>query len=270
MSVDVLIAGAEQGHFTLPPELIAAARAVAPLQAVLDEQPHAPQMVAEAKAKFQADLLEAARLGKTLPSGAELAKTSMAAAAQAEVADVLREALRQSERHLARTFSQSQGTILVDHLQPALEETIASARKAKPSELPALLPRYEGIRACRSALHRIPAPQRDVHGVFAEFKDLDQWWPEFYPERSKAQLQRGIQRTVRELQERGSDPAATFTPAPWPADPLERFKWILENAEPWLPDAEQQDARFDVLLERSNVELAEGRKQWREQHLAIS
>lgn len=257
MSVNVLIDGFDQGHFTLPAELVSAARAVEPLQTALDEQPHAPQLIAEAKARFQADLLEAARTGKKLPLGAELTKAKMAADAQAEVLEVLREALRQSERHLATSFGLRQHKILTNHLQPAFEETISKARKAKASqELSELRLRYDAIRAARSVLHRIPAPVKDVHGVFSEFRNLDEWWPQFYPERSRQQVQDSIQRTGKEMQERASMPAPSFTPAPWPADELECFKWVIANAQPWLPTPEEQDARFEQYIEKSNAEYA--------------
>ena len=266
MDTSSLMHGFDAGHFTLPPELVTTARAVEPLQAALDEQEYAPTMVAEAKAQFQASVLEAARARKKLPTAEALIKARMAAETQGEVTTILREGLRQAERHLALLFFGLQPKILLEHLRPAFDETISEAKKAKASELDAHRIRYSMIRSARSTLHRIPAPARDKFGTFAEFKDADRWWPEFYPERMRKQIQGMVTRSVKEIKERESKTAPTFTPAPWPADASARFKWSIEHAEPWLPTPEEQDDRFDEYLKLKRTDLSKRQQQWREEN----
>lgn len=246
-----LIGGYEAGFYTLPKELVAASRSEDVLAAALDEQPWGPQMIEAARKQFQAALIEAARAGKKLPTGSEVVQAKLEAAAQVEVVDELREAARLAQRHAAATFADLQPMILEQHLRPAFEDTISKARKASAAELPALEGRYGAIRGARAALHRLPAPARDVHGMFAEYRNLDEWWPSFYPQRRREQVWGSIQHSVREIQERTE---LGFTPPPWPDDPLVRFGWLIANAEPWLPSPQQQDARFEAYLEKANAE----------------
>ena len=247
---NALIPGYEAGFYTLPKELLELARAVEPLQKAVDDLPYGPAMVAEARSAFEASLLAAARAGKQLPTGKDLIAAKMAAGAQQEVSEVILEALRQAGRHERESFGLRQMEILVEHLQPAHRATVAAARKASADELPDLASRYSAIRGARAALDRL-TPSVDSFGMFAEYEDLDEWFPQFYRERMREQVWAKINHSVEELRDHRPP---EFTPPPWPSDPLDRFKWILANAQPWLPSPAEQGARFEQYIEKANAE----------------
>ena len=259
--MNALMPGFEAGHYTLPKNLIEAAKEADALRDALDEQEIAS--VDDVERKFHEDILKSARAGKPLPDGSELIQARVAAEVHRERLDVLRSAAEKAERHERSLFRHLQLSILVEHLQPAFAETLQKARKAKASELPDFRARYTSIRSARSQLNLLVV-ERDTFGTFAEFRDLDAFWPEFHRERSKARAKRMVISTAKEIRERGEG-EPTFTPAPWPADARERFKWSLTR-EPWLPTPQQQDARYEEFLAEARADLSKRQQAWREKN----
>lgn len=259
--MNALMPGFEAGHYTLPSNLVEASKEADTLRDALYEQEIVS--VDDVTRTFEANVLKAARAGKPLPDGSELIQARVAAEVHKERLDVLRSAAEKAERNERSLFRHLQLSILVEHLQPAFEETIAQARKAKASELADFRARYTSIRSARGQLNLLVV-ERDTFGTFAEFRDLDAFWPEFHRERSKARSRRMVILTAKEIRERGEG-EPTFTPAPWPADARERFKWSLTR-EPWLPTPAQQDARYEEFLAEARADLSKRQQAWRKKN----
>jgi hypothetical protein len=183
---------------------------------------------------------------------------------------VARDALTLAEERFDRLIRRKARIIIVDHLRPALEETMESARAPagllrgrdlSPASLldadegtreaffavRALSDRYRGLRRAQTGLlgvleAAVGGPERH----FGEFENFVDVWPDFD----------GVQFAIRpgEVQ-----PRAPTSP-PWPEDPVERFLWIVNSrARPWIPLPEELRAAIAAHEKARRDEAARAR-----------
>jgi hypothetical protein len=253
----LLFRGAQAAAFTIPAELTTAARiqsTATDLRKAAGQRRHAAErsqsVVLAADAVLEA--LEAgtppdidAALGNALDEerAAQLAET------------VAIEVERRAQASSASTVNDLAETVLVDHLRPALAETVDAARKLAPSlagldpdNVQALLDapkaaqdarrRLVGLADRRTAIYAaadglgywLGEPQHDDDGAFRRYRNAGALWGRQWPIRIQSQA-RGLY--------------------PWPAGPLANLVWAATSeAVPWLPlPAEEDEALAEFLRE---------------------
>jgi len=230
-----LFEGEADGHYTLPPDFAELAAAAGRLRAL----PLPADAVTEETLKLRTAVRRAAEPGGTLPSPKALAAAYAARPALAELARARETAAAELDRELQAAVAARADEIIVDHLRPAQEETLAEAAAAlqatggvvdpasasqavreASAALERLAARYGAVRAARAVLVRMSGgPVQDGRGHYAELRNLRDLWV-----------------TVGTWQERVP---------PWPEDPVGRLRWLVTSgAEPWCPTVAEQDGLF--------------------------
>jgi hypothetical protein len=244
-----LFAGADEGYFTLPVQVIEARTAAE----VLKQAAVAPQRGNEEELAVK--LADAAAKGK-LPAGwqDELRPRTLAAEYHNAAASVLRAARdRVDDRVLSVTLDLAD-TILAEHLRPKLDEAVALVRPHADdaTDLPWGVPTrmfapeyapvvdalgkgaaiYFAVRRGQSVLREARGvPEDEAHLYFGEFRSgIRSHWPTY--------------RTQRQ------------TRPPW--DNLEgpaRFAWLVANMpdDLWMPTADECDDAYRTAVESSRL-----------------
>ncbi|MEJ7765376.1 MAG: hypothetical protein WKF86_07760 [Acidimicrobiales bacterium] len=257
-----LFTGHDQGHYTLPKEVLDPRRRLATYSAATD-WPVDPWPAAHAA------LLDQVR---AVADGGPPPDINDAVAARA-ANDILAGTLPMLRRQVAEELAEEvdlavadlAGEILTSHLRPALDEvlaTVSTAAKAAPVEVltatdSMLLSakdsvrkaaiaidcaafRYHALRGAHGCVRQlVPAARQDERGSFGELRRMEVAWPTH----------------------RGYTPAAQRPP--WEGmTPRARLLFIVTTgAEPWLPTAEEQDARFMEVYGADIAAALEGRRQ---------
>ncbi len=227
----------------LPEEIVAEAEALARVQ-VWREQLQPPPETLELISELAELLLQAATDAKKQPATKDaILEHNQARTVYEQQVAALDEALDSGARTLMSTVQQRLEEILTAYLRPVLDSTVAAVQKAAAElegfepdpllllsapdnqrkaygKLQELARAYGRVHEARAILTRLGlAPQFDAADHFAEFKNGRQLWPS-----------RGM---------------GTESRPPWPLDdPVGRLLWIVSgDPQPWLPTAEEQDAR---------------------------
>jgi hypothetical protein len=242
--IGALFAAADNGHFSLPDVIVRQQRRVPALTEALRDR-HGRQLPG-ARGALASDILDAIDADKALPDAATLIEAAVADQAAAEMRTVLSDLLQEAQDDLVTLVMHAADEIIVDHLRPALVETLDQAAQAAdkignwpivseaaltaPQEtreaiigLGGLAGRYRAVRNAQRCLRIVtPGPRFDTDDVFVELRNLPDVWPNYSSWSSKT--------------------------APWPSDPRQRLLWLVtSDAEPWMPTPREQDRR---LLER--------------------
>lgn len=236
---------AERGHFTLPPELTAAARTLDRLTAhTINTPARTPNRVV---AEFQAELLRAAGAGDPLPGTLPgLAAAEAEQGAHVAAGNALRAATERARDALTGTVLVMAETTIAEHLRPAHAATVAAAAQVAPllrqvgadpdaiaradartrkavAEFGPLVERYAAIRGVWSRLieaGHVPLVYPGHVAAYTEFRRPERVWPEYAAARHQAR--------------------AGLTP-PWQSlDTRERLLRVAEHAEAgevWMPTA---------------------------------
>jgi len=259
-----LFAGRDAGHYTLPEEVLAARERVDTFARATWPVPSWPDALAA--------LQEAVRAVATgVPLDPRAVEAAVAANAGHDVFGThiplaRRLAAEELAEDLDLVVADRQEQIIVDHLRPALAETmqtVEAAAKAAPPEvllagdtllLSAKEPvrkaalaldgaaiRYHAIRTGFGVLRQLgDRPERDAADYFSEIQNLNELWP---GHRSKVPEHR----------------------PPWPTDPRGRMLWLhTAGATPWLPLASEQDALFMTTYGDEAEQRATVSRQWSE------
>jgi Stage II sporulation protein E (SpoIIE) len=240
---EALFAHEAAGHYSLPPDLLDAHRALKTAQSYAVTFP--PEDEAELLAVA---VMNAAVMGDKLPSAAKVTKTRAAREEASAQQTALSQAIERLSNRLVNLAAELAPTIIAVHLRPAHDEALAAGRAAvaeivelghdpllvltsnevvvredlRPARmaLASAQTRYDAVRAARFRLvDRVD--RRDSKGENAWCRNFTDLWP-------ASHMTWG----------------AGTTP-PWPTDHDAHWIWLLTGpAELWCPTAEEQDARY--------------------------
>lgn len=247
LSVTKLIANADAGRYTLPPELVEAHSAYRQLSSYeiaaprpSDVETTAARVVATLRAGDAFDLDAVARELVESDREAEVHQRSLA---------VLREAVDQSSDTAALLCADLTERIISEHLRPAWEELLNEVRAVASTlgghslnahsllsapakvrngylQLPELASRYQALHTARSLANGIGfrKPQHDAEHLFATFRRPMAFFP-------------------------GWKAPARIPRLPFPEDATARLLWLVsddtaQKAEPWFPTIAEQDAAW--------------------------
>jgi hypothetical protein len=242
-----LLAGADAGHWDLPPAIPRLRRAEAELRRLRDEARTALASLnlAAATSELADRLVDAALARRKIEHpGAPLADVAARGSALATDEAVLSEAVDVAAERLLGELSVSDTTLVVEHLRPAFDAVVAEVRKLAPHlagldlasgpamarasdegraalrRLEELLPRWSAIR---NAHERLLGIGRES-GAYSLVRNID----EFFPQRHAVM---------------GKVP-----PPPWPSDPIARLLWYVttEGVELWLPTLVEEQAVYQA------------------------
>lgn len=237
-----LIDSANAGHYTLPEQVTRHITALDRLNAAT-----LPPMGAEGPAHHQLvdNMVAAALAGKPLPDATGVLDARRADERAAAMVQAHTQAVDRTAQGIGATITDMAEQILVDHLRPALAETVDAGRalvaalggaQLDPVELLRAdakarnayfavddqVVRYDAIRTAQDVLRPLAGPpQVDTDLMFTELKNYTEVFP------LHAQRHRTPER-------------------PWPTERKQRFMWLVDpahGAELWMPTPAEQDAR---------------------------
>lgn len=238
-----LFTGHDAGAYPLPDELLERERRA---QRLADElrKPSTDLVLGEARGRFIDDVLAAIDSGADLPDPIVLRQAAEHDAATQEFRRLVDELAESAQTHVVATVQGRGEAIIVDHLRPALEETLTAATSAAEAlgrtlptaesilsapeavrsaftELGTLANRYRLIRGAQVTVGSLTTPPAfDTGHVFRELRNLPDVWPQYANNLGQHK-------------------------APWPEDERGRLLWLVTSAaEPWMPTVEEQDEAF--------------------------
>lgn len=233
-----LFQGRDASHYTLPHEFDDLLKAADHLRKL----PLPADTVADERQKLHDGVRKAALTGGDLPSLKALAAAAATRPHLTELAGIRQSIAAQLDGELTTTVAKRVDEIIVEHLRPAQEETLAEAAtalekcggrldlaadlyaqqeaRAAAAGIVGLADRYGAIRSARALLVGLQGgPQRDAENRYGELRNLKQMWP-----------------TVGTWQQGH---------APWPDAPAGRLAWLVTSeADPWCPTRDEQDDWF--------------------------
>lgn len=235
-----LFVGHQAGAFTLPDDLVELNTRAARLEA--ESRVTRPSRKPAARGEFVNALRDAIASGTDMPDPAVLHEAEAHDRALAEMVRILVEETENAQTRVVAGVQRFAETILVDHLRPALEDTLEAATSAAEKlgrtlptaegilsapdatrkafqALGALSSRYISLRNAQGVVVELSAGARyDAANLFREFRNL----PDIFPQYANPRAER-----------------------PWPTTDRGRLLWIVTSAiEAWMPTPEEQDEAF--------------------------
>lgn len=252
-TVNRILEGERTKAYSLPPALLKAAKTASALGIALENHGRKSEGAVTPDAALEAlvDQLVSNVTAKgrvQVPDTSAVPKARQALEEEEIVFQVLTRARARGDRALIAAARDHAEAIVVEHLRPALEDTLRKVRKAAGHlqgfeetvnvdlmaaapeqtrkaflEVGELARRYGAIRGARAALEQL-GYQAERDKRFGEFRNFMELWPSF-----------------------GTN---VQTSAPWPEDARARLLWIATGpAVAWMPTPEEQDTRFDAYVE---------------------